>query len=175
MWPMGLLFTSRRNPGPPSMIGIALWQHPENCNIFQSYLMKFHIKLMLPTYSSSRKVIHICCICSYSAKTPTASRPAILTQSTVSFTGSFPQISSSLQRSSLPIQPSFGPHAVWYVSYQLLSRSWHYGSYLLPNLEIRLTAGVNGRQGMLTPPWHLIPPLIYSEVCVCPFSDLYIL
>jgi hypothetical protein len=26
---------------------------------------------------------------------------------------------------------------------------------------------------MLTPPWHLIPPLIYSEVRVRPFSDLY--
>ena len=29
------------------------------------------------------------------------------------------------------------------------------------------------QQGMLTPPWHLIPPLIYSEVRVRPFSDLY--
>jgi hypothetical protein len=28
---------------------------------------------------------------------------------------------------------------------------------------------------MLTPPWHLIPPLIYSEVRVRPFSDLYFL
>jgi hypothetical protein len=26
--------------------------------------------------------------------------------------------------------------------------------------------GWTGRQGMLTPPWHLIPPLIYSEVRV---------
>jgi hypothetical protein len=36
-------------------------------------------------------------------------------------------------------------------------------------------AGVIDEQGMLTPPWHLIPPLIYSEVCVRPFSDLYFL
>ena len=50
-----------------------------------------------------------------------------------------------------------------------------YGSYRLPNLEKGLTAGVIDRQGMLTPPWHLIPPLIYSEVRVRPFSDLYFL
>jgi hypothetical protein len=43
------------------------------------------------------------------------------------------------------------------------------------NLEIGLTAGVNGRQGMLTPPKHLTPPLIYSEVRLCPFSDFYFL
>jgi hypothetical protein len=42
-------------------------------------------------------------------------------------------------------------------------------------VEIGLTAGVTGQQGMLTPPWHLIPPLIYSEVRVRPFSDLYFL
>jgi hypothetical protein len=30
-------------------------------------------------------------------------------------------------------------------------------------------------QGMLTPPRYLIPPLIYSEVRVFPFSDLYFL
>jgi hypothetical protein len=57
--------------------------------------------------------------------------------------------------------------------------SWHtgldYGSCRLPGLEMGLTAGVTGRQGMLAPPWHLIPPLIYSEVCLCPFSDLYYL
>jgi hypothetical protein len=52
--------------------------------------------------------------------------------------------------------------------------SWH-GSCHLSNMEIRLTLGVNGQQGMLTPPWHLIPPLIYSEVRVPPFSDLYFL
>jgi hypothetical protein len=48
-----------------------------------------------------------------------------------------------------------------------------YGSYRLPNLEKGLIAGVIDRQGMLTPPWHLIPSLIYSEVRVRPFSDLY--
>jgi hypothetical protein len=77
------------------------------------------------------------------------------------------------------IQPFFGPHAVWYVSYQSLSRSWHtdldYGSYRLSNVEIRLTAGVTGQQRMLNLPWHLIPPLIYSEVRIRSFSDLYFL
>jgi hypothetical protein len=80
------------------------------------------------------------------------------------------------------IQPFFGPHAVWYVSYQSLSRSWrsdlHYGSYRSSNMEIGLTTAVSrvtGQQGMLTPPWHLTSPLIYSEVRVRPFSDLYVL
>jgi hypothetical protein len=67
----------------------------------------------------------------------------------------------SLQRSSLPLQPSFWPHAVWCVSYQSLSRSWHtdqdYNSYHLPGLETRLTSVVTCRQGILTPPGHLIP------------------
>jgi hypothetical protein len=76
----------------------------------------------------------------------------------------------SLQRSYLLIQPFCGSHAVWYVSYQLLSRSWHtdldYGSYRLSNVEIGLTAGVTGQQGMLTPPWHLIPPLVFPRVRV---------
>jgi hypothetical protein len=50
-----------------------------------------------------------------------------------------------------------------------------HGSYRLSNVEMGLTAGVAGQQEMLTPPWHLIPPLIYSEVRVRPFSDLYFL
>jgi hypothetical protein len=90
--------------------------------------------------------------------------------STVSFTGSFPQMLWSLQRSYLPIQPFFRPHAVWYVSYQSLSRSWHtdlnYGWYRLSNVEISFTAGVTGRQGMLTPPSHLIPFLVFPGVRV---------
>jgi hypothetical protein len=43
--------------------------------------------------------------------------------STVSFTGSFPQILRSLQRSSLCIQPSLNQNAISCVSYLLLSRS----------------------------------------------------
>jgi hypothetical protein len=38
--------------------------------------------------------------------------------------------------------------------------------------DVGRTAGATGRQGMLTPPWHLLPPLIYSEVRVRPFSGL---
>jgi hypothetical protein len=90
--------------------------------------------------------------------------------STVLFTGSFPQILWSLQRSYLPIQPFVGSHAVWYVSYQSLSPSWHtdldYGSYRL----VGLTAGVTGQHGMVTPLWHLIPLMIFTEVRVRPFS-----
>jgi hypothetical protein len=63
-------------------MGNLLWQqrNPENCNIFQSYRMRFHIKLMLPTYSFPCKVIHICDICSfYFATNTTSCRPANLT------------------------------------------------------------------------------------------------
>jgi hypothetical protein len=35
---------------------------------------------------------------------------------------------------------------------------------MVNDLEIGLTAAVTGRQGMLTPPKHLIPPLVYTEV-----------
>jgi hypothetical protein len=36
--------------------------------------------------------------------------------------------------------------------------------YHLPELELRLTAGVIGRQGMLTSPSHLISPLLFAGV-----------
>jgi hypothetical protein len=64
--------------------------------------------------------------------------------STVSFTGSFLQsLQSLIQCCYLPKQPFFGPHAVWYVSYQSFTNcSWNtdldYSSYRLPNLEIGL-------------------------------------
>jgi hypothetical protein len=57
----------------------------------------------------------------------------------------------------------------------VLDTDLYYCSYRLPNLEKEVMAGVIDRQGMLTPPWHLIPRLIYSEVCVRPFSNLYFL
>jgi hypothetical protein len=44
--------------------------------------------------------------------------------SSVSFAGNSPQILWFLQPSNLPIQPFFEPHAVWYASYQTLSRSY---------------------------------------------------
>jgi hypothetical protein len=99
--------------------------------------------------------------------------------STVSFTDSFPQILRSLQRSSLPIQPSFTPNAVWCVSYQSLSRSWYtdldYDSYRLPDLELGLTMGVTDQQGVLTPPRYLIPRLIYPCRSLClPYSQICI-
>jgi hypothetical protein len=88
------------------------------------------------------------------------------------FTSSFLQVFWSLQRPSLPlhVQPFFGPNAVWCVSCQSLSCFWYtdfdYGSNRLPELELGLTAGVTGRQGMLTPPRHLIPPLMFPWVRV---------
>jgi hypothetical protein len=36
----------------------------------------------------------------------------------------------------------------------------------LKTVEIGLTAGVTGQQGMLTPPWHLIPLLVFPGVRV---------
>jgi hypothetical protein len=85
------------------------------------------------------------------------------------FTGGFPQILRLLQRSSLPIQPSFRSHAVWCVSYQTLSRSWYIDLdlYRLPDLETGLMPGVTGWQGMFTPYKKLIPSLVYPEVRVC--------
>jgi hypothetical protein len=50
-----------------------------------------------------------------------------------------------------------------------------YGSYRLHDLEIVLTAGVTGRQGMFTPPGHLATSLVYPEVHVSSFYDLYFL
>jgi hypothetical protein len=38
--------------------------------------------------------------------------------------------------------------------------------YLNWKLELGLTAGVTGRQGMLTPTGHLIPPLVFPGVRV---------
>jgi hypothetical protein len=75
-----------------------------------------------------------------------------------------------LQRSSLPIQAVCGSNAVWDVSYQSLSRLWYndlnYSSNCFLELESGLTAGVTGQQGTLIHPRHLIPPLVYPEVCV---------
>jgi hypothetical protein len=38
----------------------------------------------------------------------------------------------------------------------------------MSNLEIGFVAGVTGRHGMLTPPRHLIPPLVHPGACVSP-------
>jgi hypothetical protein len=62
-------------------------------------------------------------------------------------------LKSRLQQSSLPIQPSFSRNkpAVWF--------TW--------SLE-KVRGGLTGRQEMLTPPRHMIPFLVYPEVCICP-------
>jgi hypothetical protein len=46
--------------------------------------------------------------------------------------------------------------------------------FLLLVLVIGLTAGVTGQQGMLTPPWHLIPSLVFPAVCVSQMLPLII-
>jgi hypothetical protein len=55
---------------------------------------------------------------------------------------------------------------------------WHtdfdYGLLRLPDLEIGLTVGVTFQHGMLTPPRHLIPPLVCPRVRVCPFFRICI-
>jgi hypothetical protein len=85
--------------------------------------------------------------------------------STISFTCSFPHISRSLQRSSLPIQHSCKSNDMSHVSYQSLSHFRHfdldYDSHRLPDLEFGLTACVTGLQGIFIPSRHHMPPLIY--------------
>jgi hypothetical protein len=49
-----------------------------------------------------------------------------------------------------------------------LTKWFDYSWYRLLELEIGLKVGVTGRQYLLTSPRQLIPPLVYSEVRVCP-------
>jgi hypothetical protein len=55
-------------------------------------------------------------------------------------------------------------------------RSWHAdvdnGQLHIHDQETGLMAGVTGRQGMLTPPKHLIPPPVRPGVRVSPFISL---
>jgi hypothetical protein len=135
------------------------------------------VYIYLAAYSICKSLLEIRSV--FSSRQSTYKQVDVTGVSTVSFTDSFPQILWSLQRSYWPIQPFFGPNAFWYVSYQSLSRSWHtdldYSSFSLYKMIIGLTAGVTDRKGILTPPWHLIPPPIYSEVRVRAFSDLHFL
>jgi hypothetical protein len=64
------LFASLTIAGPSKTMGNPLWQlqNPEHYSIFQSYWMKCHIKLMLPTYSFSRKIVHVHYIWSFILK-----------------------------------------------------------------------------------------------------------
>ena len=61
-----------------------------------------------------------------------------------------------------------------FFSYQLLSCSLHaeldYGLLRLHDQDVGLTAGVSGRQGVLTHPTHLIPLQEYPGIRVCPNS-----
>jgi hypothetical protein len=105
----------------------------------------------IAVYSVCKRVFDIGSV--FSSRQSTDKQVDVAEVSTVSFTGSFPQILWSLQPSYLPIQPFFGPHAVWHVSYQSISQSWNtdldYGSYRSSNVEIWLTAVVTDQKGCL--------------------------
>ena len=78
----------------------------------------------IAAYSLCKSLLSIRSV--FSSRQFTDKKVDVTRVSNVSLTGSFPQILWSLQRSYLPIQPFFGPHAVWYVSLQLLSCSLHW-------------------------------------------------
>jgi hypothetical protein len=80
------------------------------------------------------------------------------------------QIQLSFYRLFLPSQPVIRSNALWRVLRQSLSRSWHsdFDSRLLriPDQNKELTAGVTGRQDMLTPCRHLIPLWEIQVLCL---------
>ena len=49
-----------------------------------------------------------------------------------------------------------------------------YGLLRLPDVDYWLKAGVTRQQGMLTPPRHLIPLLVYPGVLVCHAHFLFV-
>jgi hypothetical protein len=60
------------------------------------------------------------------------------------------------------IQPFIESNNVRHISYQMPDSSWHTGFGCgMSCQDIRLTAGISVRQGMLTPSKNLIPPLVY--------------
>jgi hypothetical protein len=48
-----------------------------------------------------------------------------------------------------------------------LTHCFDYGLFRLPTMEIGLTAGVTGQQGMLTPHRYLIQHLVYQGIDMC--------
>jgi hypothetical protein len=143
--------------------------------IFQFFIY-LHMMLISRSWFGMQELVrHMICFLNSGQSTDNQVNIMI---STVLFTGSFPQNLRSLQRSSLPVQLSFRPNAVWCVSHQPSSWSLHtdggYGLYHLPDLELGFTAGVTGRQGILTPPKHPDPTfsiargpcLSYSQICI---------
>jgi hypothetical protein len=55
---------------------------------------------------------------------------------------------------------------------KILEGSVHLQDFWIAMIFSRLTAGATGRQGMLTPPRHLIPPPVFPGVRVSPFIYL---
>lgn len=58
----------------------------------------------------------------------------------------------------------------WFLIYFICSLHtyFHYGLLRLLYGGMGLTASVNGQQRIITPPRHIIPPLVFPEVCICP-------
>ena len=76
------------------------------------------------------------------------------------------QILWSIKKSGLSIQSVIKSNYILHVSRHLLnclSIDFDNGLLHIPDLDYWVTADVTGQQGMLTPPRHLIPPLIYIE------------
>jgi hypothetical protein len=88
------------------------------------------------------------------------------------FTVSFRRLSAnSMVVTMMYLYSTFFPDQMMFDVFQTsLSCSWHTGHKLRfePELQLGVTAGVTVRQGMLTPPRHLILPPIYAEVHIRP-------
>ena len=49
----------------------------------------------------------------------------------------------------------------------ILYHDFDYGLIRLHDLDNWLMRGVPGQKRMLTPPMHMIPPVVYPGVCIC--------
>ena len=70
-----------------------------------------------------------------------------------------------MSRSSLSIQPV--KCCLTSSKTIVINIAFDYGLLRLPDLDYWFTAGVTGQQGMLTPPWHVFPHIVYPDVRVC--------
>jgi hypothetical protein len=149
---------------------------------FLPYVTVFHHHLHMVFISRSWFDIQVLVrhIISFNKRQSTKKQVDVTRVCTVSFKGSFPHILRSLQISSMSIQPSitscrlmsflpiFKPFLTHWFWLRLVQFTWSGNrltagmtgrqGMLTPPIEIGLTAGVTGRQGMLTPPRHMTPP-----------------
>lgn len=94
------------------------------------------------------------------------------TASKMDITVSTPQCIWSVYRSSLPVHYNIEWTFLWRAPCRLVCRSWHNGfNYVYLRLlhqDVGFMTGFIGRQGILTPPMHLISPLMYPGIRVWP-------